>query len=467
MKPCTLLALFVASLFSSCSTTGNDRSRVSVDRLLIADTVVTMDESRLVLSPGAVAVQGTQIVAVGNPDDLTARYQAAETKTYSDSILMPGLVNTHTHIPMVLFRGFTDGLSLEEWLTTRIFPAEAAGVTPESVRAGTRLGLAEMIRSGTTTYCDMYYFEDVIAEETSRAGVRGVLGWTVIGFPVPDAADPDAALARIEPFLQRFQDDPLITPAVAPHSTYTLDPEPLERCRELADRYGAPVVIHLSETAAEVGTIRERYDKSPVEHAEAVGLLGGPTVAAHMVHPTPSDIEILARCQVGIAHCPESNMKLGSGVAPITELRAAGLSVGLGTDGAASNDDLNLFEEIDTAAKLQKVHRGDPAAIDARTVVEMATLGGAHALGLGTVTGSLEAGKEADLIVLDASRAGAIPRGDVWSHLAYVAKASDVRLVMVAGQVLLQDGALQTLDEAAAIRDVQAWRQKIDEALQN
>jgi 5-methylthioadenosine/S-adenosylhomocysteine deaminase len=439
--------------------------KAAADVVIVAGRVATMDAKGVVLEPGAVAIAGTKIVAVGSPADVAAKFDAKRTIDAPDAVLMPGLVNAHTHVPMTLFRGFTDGLSLEAWLKTKIFPAEKVGVTVESVRAATRLGLAEMIRGGTTTYCDMYYFEDAIAEETKHAGVRGILGETVIGFPVADAADPDAALALTEKFLQRWHDDPLVVAAVAPHSTYTVAPEVLKKCRALASRFDAPLVIHLCETRAEVEDVKTRFGKTPIAHAESLDLFSGRTIAAHVVHPTAEEISILAQRRVGVAHCPQSNMKLGSGTAPVPALLKAGVAVGLGTDGAASNDDLDLFEEIDTAAKLQKLAALDPTAIDAKTVVAMATIGGARALGLDSKIGSIEAGKEADLVLVGGTRAGLVPQGDVWGFLAYVAKASDVQTVMVAGRILLDRGLLTTIDEAAAARDVVAWRAKIEAAL--
>jgi len=458
------LVLAAAVALAGCAAPGTG-PRARADLIVLADTVVTMDAARRVLEPGAVAVVDRRIAAVGPRDDVLAAWRAPRTLDAPRSVLIPGLVNAHTHAPMTLFRGLVDGLSLEAWLTTQIFPAEAAGLTPESVRAGMRLALAEMIRSGTTTFADMYYFEDLLAEETRAAGMRGVLGWTIIGFPVADASGPDVSLAATEAFLERFSGDPLVVPAVAPHSTYTLEPEALVRCAELADRFDAPLMMHLSETRAEVDEVLARHGRTPIAHADALGLLGARTVAAHVVHPTDDDVARLVRAGAGVVHCPQSNMKLGSGIAPVGALLAAGVPVGLGTDGAPSNDDLDLFEEIDTAAKLQKVARLDPTAFDARRAVELATLGGARVLGLDDRIGSIEVGKEADLVLLGGTRAGLVPRGDPWGFLAYVAKGSDVRSVVVAGRVLLEDGELTTIDEAAAAEAVIAWRARIDGAL--
>ncbi|MBI1850428.1 MAG: amidohydrolase [Planctomycetes bacterium] len=458
----TLVSTLLVALALGCATS---QPKTAADVVIVAGRVVTMDAKTAVLEPGAVAVAGTKIVAVGSPADVAASVDAKRTIDAPDSVLIPGLVNVHTHVPMTLFRGFTDGLSLEAWLQTKIFPAEKVGVTPESVRAGTRLGLAEMIRGGTTTYCDMYYFEDAVAEETKRAGVRGVLGETVIGFPVADAPDTDASLALTESFMKHWHDDPLIVAAVAPHSTYTVSADVLKKCRALANKYDAPLVTHFCETRAEVADVQKRFGKTPIAYAESLDLFSGRTVAAHVVHPTADEIAILAKRHVGVGHCPQSNMKLGSGAAPVPALLKAGIALGLGTDGAASNDDLDLFEEIDTAAKLQKLVALDPTAIDAKTVFSMATIGGARALGLDSKIGSIEVGKEADLVLVGGTRAGLVPRGDVWGFLAYIVKASDVQTVMVAGHILLERGVLTTIDESAAAREVTAWRAKIEAAL--
>ncbi len=462
------MKIWAALLFVSCSAIPKTADqRTQVDWIVNVGRLVTMDSQMRVLEPGAIAVSGSKILAIDSPEAIRSRYSAKQNIDSPNSVLLPGLINTHTHAAMTLFRGFTDGLSLEDWLHTKIFPAEKAGVTPESVRVGTRLALAEMIRSGTTTYCDMYYFEEIVAEETEKAGMRGVLGQTVIGFPVADAPNANAGLARTEEFFKRFKTSSLITPAIAPHSTYTLDGTTLVQCRSLANRYELPLVIHLSETRNEVQDVEQRFGKTPIALANSLGLFEGKTIAAHTVHPTHEEIDLLAKHKVGVAHCPQSNMKLGSGVAPVPALLKAGVSVGLGTDGAASNDDLNLFEEIDSAAKLQKVAALSPTAIDAKTVVAMATIGGARALGLDQKIGSIEVGKEGDFVLLGGSRAGLTPQGDLYSFLAYIAKASDVHTVFVAGKILLQDGELTTINEKETIRSVQLWRDRIEKALRS
>ncbi|MGH9629454.1 MAG: amidohydrolase family protein, partial [Bryobacteraceae bacterium] len=389
-----------------------------VDWIISARYVVTMDSRSRILENGAVAVSGERIVAVGAKNDIDQRYQAKERIDQPESILMPGLINTHTHAPMVLLRGIADDLGLQEWLEKYIFPAEAKNVTPEFVRWGTRLACLEMLLSGTTTYADMYYFEEIIAQETRTAGMRGVLGQTIIGFPVPDAKTPAAGLKRAGEFIRRFKDDPLIVPAVAPHSVYTNSDDTLKAARDLADRYHAPLLIHVSETKKENEDIQAKRRTTPVRLLETLGVLNGPTLAAHAVWVDDSDISTLKRHGTGVAHCPSSNMKLASGVAPVLKMLRAGINAGLGTDGpAGSNNDLNLFEEMDLAAKLQKVTLLDPEALNAREVLEMATILGARALGMAKQIGSIESGKRADLISISLKEPHAVPMYNVYSHL--------------------------------------------------
>src|SRR5262245_30427542 len=369
--------------------------------LVIANAiVVTMDGSGRVLSPGSVAVDGGQIAAVDRPEVIGKGFTAAQTIDATGQIVLPGLINTHTHAPMVLYRGLADDLALMEWLQKYIFPAEAKTVSPEFVRAGTRLAALEMIQSGTTTYADMYYFEEEIAQVTKDAGLRGVLGQTIIQFPAPDAKTPSEGIARAEAFVKQFANDELIVPAIAPHAMYTLDTATLKAIRALADRHRAPVITHLSETADEGKISREKYKLSPTQYLESIGFWGPRTLAAHGVWLSPADMQILARRRVGIAHNPESNMKLASGTAKVVAMRAAGIAVGLGTDGAASNNDLDMFEAMRQAAFLAKLQTNDPRAIPARTALEMATIQGARALGMESRIGSLEPAKRADLIVV-------------------------------------------------------------------
>ncbi|MGD9902326.1 MAG: amidohydrolase family protein [Vicinamibacterales bacterium] len=430
------------------------RQPVQVALVVSGGTVVTMDAGRRVLADGAVAIDAERIVAVGPSPAIAAAYRAQTTLDATGQVVLPGLINTHTHAPMVLYRGLADDLALMDWLEQYIFPAEARTVSPAFVRTGTRLAALEMIQSGTTTYADMYYFEEEIAAVTRAAGLRGVLGQTIIQFPVADAKTPADGLARTAAFIARYKRDDLIVPAVAPHALYTNDQATLAAARDLAVREGVPLLIHLAETEAEVAAARERGAVSPTAYLESFGFFtGARTLAAHGVWVSPDDIAVLARRGVGVAHNPESNMKLASGTAPVTDYLAAGVALGLGTDGAASNNDLDMFEAMRQASFLAKHATRDPRALGAAAALEMATLGGARALGLADRIGSLEPGKLADLITVRMTRARQTPLYDPVSHLVYTTRGDDVATTIVNGRVLMQDGVVRTLDAAAVLRD--------------
>src|SRR5436190_4721397 len=423
--------------------------------------VVTVDGGNRVISPGAVAVDGTDIVAVGSADDIRRQFRGRETIDASGQVVMPGLVNTHTHAPMVLFRGLADDLVLQDWLTRYIFPAEAKVVSPEFVRVGTRLAALEMIESGTTTFADMYYFEEEIAKETKAAGLRGVLGETIIQFPVADAKTPAEALTRTEAFIKAFRSDPLITPAVAPHAIYTNDGATLKAARELSVRYGVPTLIHVAETQSEATTAKERGSPTVVSYLESLGFLGPGVVAAHAVWVNESDMALLKSRGVGVSHNPESNMKLASGIAPVKAYLAANVEIGLGTDGAASNNDLDMFEAMRVASFLAKVASSDPTAVSAKTAVQLATLGGARALGMDKQIGSLEPGKRADVIIVSMGATRQQPMYDPISHLVYVTRGDDVQTTIVNGKVLMRNRKVLTLDRAAVLRESRTWAEKV------
>jgi 5-methylthioadenosine/S-adenosylhomocysteine deaminase len=438
----------------------------SADWIWTGRYVVTMDPQRRVIENGAIAIRGERILAAGPKSEIEQRYQARQHLDRPDAILAPGLIDTHTHAAMSLFRGIADDLRLQEWLEHYIFPAEARNVTPEFVRWGTRLGCLEMLLSGTTTYTDMYYFEDVVAEATKEAGMRGVLGETIIGFPSPDAKSPADALAFTDRFLTRFHGDSLIVPAVAPHAIYTNSDETLKACRALANRHDAPLVIHLSETKHENDECMAKRHATPTQALDALGVFNGRTVAAHAVWVDEADLRILKLRGVGIAHCPSSNMKLASGIAPVTRMLALDLAVGLGPDGpAGSNNDLNMFEEMDLAAKLQKVTTGDPRSVPAEAAVEMATIRGARALGMEKEIGSLESGKRADLISIRLDRPNAVPLYNVYSQMVYALKGSDVEDVMVNGKLLVKDAQALTLNAAQIEAKAGEYRRRVQESL--
>ncbi|MDX2044392.1 MAG: amidohydrolase [Acidobacteriota bacterium] len=438
----------------------------SVDLLITGGTVVTMDGERRIFDNGFVAIRGERIVAVGDAAQLAAKnYQAKQTIDARGKIVLPGLVNAHGHVPMTLFRGIADDLNLQDWLTKFIFPAEAKNVTREFVVAGTQLGLAEMIRGGITTYADMYYFEDAIAEETKRAGMRGVLGETVIDFPVADNKTWPEAMAYCERFLNRWKGDSLITAAIAPHAPYTVSTEHLNEVRALAERLDAPILTHLAEAPTETEFIAKTYNTRPALYLERINFLSPRVLAAHVVHVNDEEIAILKRREVGVAHCPQSNMKLASGTAPVPAMLKAGLRLGLGTDGAASNHDLSLWEEVDSAAKLHKLISGDPTAVPAQDVLAMATIGGARALHLEKEIGSLEAGKRADVILVDLNALHLTPIYNPLSHLVYATKASDVSDTIVNGRVLMRNRRLLTLNEDAIKVTARKYQQQVSRSL--
>jgi len=457
----TLIAMVTSNTFNAAAQNRQER----VDLLVLGGTIVTMDSVRQVIDDGGIAVRAGRIVAIGSRAQIEARYTSRQRVNATGKLITPGLINGHTHIPMVLFRGLADDLDLQEWLTKYIFPAEAKNVTEDFVRVGTRLGLAEMIRGGTTTYCDMYYFEDAIAEETSKAGVRGVLGETVIDFPVADNKTNAEAMTYVEKFVSRWKGNDLIVPAIAPHAPYTVSEDHLKAVRAFSDRTGAAIVTHVSETKRELDDSIKAKGASPVAYLERIGFLSERVIAAHMVWPQGSDIEILKKRRVGVVHNPQSNMKLASGVAPVPKMMEQGVLLGLGTDGAASNNDLNMWEEMDTVAKLHKVFSGDPKVISAQQAFELATIRGAQALHLEKEIGSLEVGKRADLLLIERDSLNQIPLYNIYSDLVYATKASDVEGVIINGRVVMQNRRLLTLDEVSIKRDARTYRERIIKSL--
>jgi 5-methylthioadenosine/S-adenosylhomocysteine deaminase len=437
------------------------------DLIVSAGKVVTMDGQRRVIDDGAVAIQGGRIAAVGPRANIEKAWQAARRISRPDAILLPGLVNTHAHAPMSLLRGLADDLQLKDWLEKHIFPAEAKNVNEAFVRAGTRLAVLEMLLSGVTTYADMYYFEDAVADETRKAGMRGVLGETIIGFPVPDHKTPELALEWTRKYIRRFKGDPLITPAVAPHAIYTNSDATLKASKALADELDVPLLIHLAETATEMQDIEKRGSR-PALYLDKLDAYARRTLVAHAVHCDSAEMRVLKAHNAGVAHCPSSNLKLASGVANIPEMLRLGIAVGLGTDGpAGSNNDFDLMEEMDLASKIQKVFRKDPTVLPAQTMVEMATIQGARAMGMDRQIGSLEPGKRADLITLSLAAPRAWPAHDVYSMIVYTLKGSDVQDVLVEGRVLIENRKPLTLNPAAIRAEAEALRKKVDLSLRN
>jgi 5-methylthioadenosine/S-adenosylhomocysteine deaminase len=437
-----------------------------VDLVVTNGTVVTMDAQRHVLENGAVAVRGDSIVAVGPSADIAAQYDAAKIVDARGAIVMPGLINGHAHAAMSLFRGMADDLALDDWLKKYIFPAEARNVTEDFVVWGTRLGMLEMLRGGITTYADMYYFEDAVARVTKEAGMRGVLGETILDFPAPDNKTVAQALEYTQKFIEHWKGDPLIVAAAAPHSMYTCSAKTLQEAAALARRNHAPILIHLAEAPFELQLSREKYGITPVGYLAREGILGPDVTGAHCVWVDQADIATLVQYGVGCTNNPSSNMKTAAGVSPVVDMLAAGAAVGLATDGAASNNNQDMFEEMDLAAKLQKITRMDSRALPAEQVVEMATIGGARAVHLEKLIGSLEAGKKADLIVVDTTAPHATPMYNVYSQLVYALKATDVRSVVIGGKMVMEDRKMLTLDETAILVKANKYKKQIEKSLE-
>lgn len=438
-----------------------------VDALFTNALVLTMDEKLNQYFPGAVAVKGDSIIAVGLEEDIKKEFSAKEIIDCDKKVLMPGLVNAHTHVPMTLLRGLADDLRLDVWLMGYMLPVEREFVSPEFVRLGTLLACAEQIRSGVTTFNDMYYYEQDVAQAAADAGVRAVCGQTVMKYPAPDAPAFEDSLAMAREFIKRWKDHPLIVPSVAPHAPYSCTPEILRAAAELAKEFDVPLHIHISETAFEVENMRNENGMPVVPYVKKLGLLEAKVIAAHCVHIDAGEIRSLVHAKAGVSHNPSSNLKLASGFAPVTKMLEAGLNVGIGTDGPASNNDLDMFEEVRLASFVAKAVANDPTVVPAPTALLMATRLGAQALHIGHLTGSLEAGKRADLILVDTSPAHNSPRfkrdpNNAYAQIVYAAKSTDVTDVMVNGKWLMRGQKLLTLNEAELLVQAHGIAQKID-----
>jgi 5-methylthioadenosine/S-adenosylhomocysteine deaminase len=424
--------------------------------LITGGTVLTMNDGGDIIENGAVAIADGKIVAVGSASELSG-YNADETMNAKGKLIMPGLINGHTHMPMSVFRGLADDLPLEKWLQETIFPAEAQFISPATVDLGARLAIAEMLLSGTTTCCDGYFLADRIALAVKDSGMRAVLGQGVIDFPAPGVPDPKQNVTAAAGFVRDWQVPfSRITPSIFCHSPYTCSPETLQAAKAAANQLDALFQIHVAETRTEMEQCRKTYGCSPVQHLAKLGVLDHNTILVHAVWVDDADMEEMARSQAGTVHCPESNMKLAAGVAPVPQMHKHGIAMGLGTDGCASNNDLDLFGEMDSAAKLHKIHQVNPTTMNARKVVRMATIEGAAVLGLDSMIGSLETGKQADLIIIDLARPHLVPMYRPESHLVYTVKGSDVQHVMVAGQWVVRNQRLLTLDTDLILKEARS-----------
>jgi 5-methylthioadenosine/S-adenosylhomocysteine deaminase len=459
---CPALSWFLMCLLTAALSASQAFAKQRVDLLVVHGAIVTMDGERRILENGAVAIQGDAITAIDATERIDAMYESGKVIDAHGALILPGLINAHTHMSMSLFRGLADDLSLDDWLNKYIFPAEHRYVTRDFVTWSTRLSMLEMLRGGTTTVADMYYFEEDVAEAMKGAGMRGVLGETLIGFPSPDSATPAAALTYTESFLKHWKGDPLITPAVAPHSIYTCPETLLKDAAALAQRAQAPLLIHVAEAPFEIEKSRREHGLTTVQYLARIGLLGPNVLGAHCIWLDQADVQTLAHFDVGCSYNPSSNMKTAAGLMQAVELLSAGVAVGIGTDGAASNNNQDMFEEMDLAAKEQKFARMDPKALSAAQVVEMATITGARALHLERQIGSLEVGKKADLIVVDTSAAHATPMYDVYSAIVYALKSSDVRTTVVGGKVVMEDRRMLTLDEPAILARAAEYAKQIN-----
>lgn len=415
------------------------------DLILENGLVLTLDDEGRRFEPGAMAILDGLIAAVGPVETVRAAFHAPKVLDCTGCVVMPGLVNAHTHAAMALFRGIADDLPLMEWLNEHIFPAERK-IDAEWVKLGTTLACAEMILSGTTTFCDMYLFTHKVAEAVREAGMRALVGEVLYDFPSPNYGPVEQALPFTESLIREWEGDPLVRIAVEPHALYTCSPDLLRGCRDMAHRYGVPLITHLSETETEVAEILSRHGRRPVRHLEELGLLGPSLIADHCVVLDEDDMDLLARRGVQVVHNPESNMKLASGIAPVPKLLDLGINVALGTDGCASNNNLDLFEEMDSCAKLHKVATLDPTAIPAETALRMATRNGAAALGLSGKIGELAPGRLADCIVVDFSSPHLVPVFEPVSHLVYAVRGSDVRDSVIGGRLVMEKRRLLTID---------------------
>jgi 5-methylthioadenosine/S-adenosylhomocysteine deaminase len=452
---------FTRALLFSLLLITNAEAAQSVDLLVTHATIITMDAQRRLLDDAAIAVSGELIVAIGPSAQISSAYSAPKQIDAHGELLMPGLINAHTHMAMSYFRGLAEDRSLQDWLQKFIFPAEARNVTPDFVTWATKLSLLEMLRGGTTTVADMYYFEDEVAQALKEAGMRGVLGETIIGFPAPDNKTSDAAFAYTEKFLTHWRNDSLITPAVAPHSIYTCSEKLLKDSAALARAYHAPILMHLAEAPYERDVARAEHGTSSVQYLARIGVLGPDLLGAHCIWLDQADIQTLAHFGVGCSYNPSSNMKGAAGLMPAPEMLAAGVAVGIGTDGAASNNDQDMFREMDIGAKLQKFSRMDPTALPAEETVAMATIIGARALHMDKTIGSLEAGKRADFILINTTAPNATPLYNVYAQLVYALKDLDVETTVINGKVIMQDHKFLTLDEAAILAKAAEYKPKV------
>ena len=425
-----------------------------IDLIILGGKVLLIDAKNTCLDNAAIAINEGNIIAIDQPEDIARQYSARKTITAKDSLVMPGFVNCHTHAAMTCFRGIADDMELMDWLNNYIFPAEAKNVNKDLAYWGSLLACAEMIKSGTTTFCDMYIFEDETARAAKQAGMRCIIGEVLFDFPSPNSKTPQEGLDYTRMLIEKWQNDPLISIIVEPHALYTCSPDLLAKAKKLADDYSVPLGIHLLENKSEKEQLQKKFGKDAVIFLKDIGYLNERFLALHCVCLTAEDIRLFADYGVKVSHNPASNMKLASGVAPVPDMLKAGITVGLGTDGCASNNTLDMIKEMSTAAKLHKVARLDPTVMNAQTVVRMATIEGAGALGMHKITGSLEVGKKADIIIIGLNKPHLTPLYNEYSHLVYAASGADIDTVLINGKVVMENRSLLTIDETEVMQKV-------------
>ena len=437
-----------------------------IDLIIEGGKALLMDAANSCLDGASIAIDKGDIVAVGSTDEISKQYHAQATLPAGGSLIMPGFVNCHTHAAMTCFRGIADDLDLMDWLNNYIFPAEAKNVNKELAYWGSLLAAAEMIKSGTTTFCDMYIFEDETARAAKAAGMRCLIGEVLFDFPSPNFKTPEEGLKYTQMLIEKWKDDPLVNIMIEPHALYTCSPDLLLNSKKLAEKYNVPIGFHLLENAAEKKQLEEKFGKSAVSFLKDIGYLSEKIIGFHCVHFSEEDMKLFAGHGCKVSHNPASNMKLASGVAPIPEMLETGIAVGLGTDGCASNNNLDMIKEMSTAARLHKVARLDPTVMDARTVVRMATIEGAKVLGMEKITGSLEAGKKADIIIIGLNEPHLTPLYNEYSHLVYAMSGADVDTVLINGQIVMANRQLLTINEGEAMQKVREIAEGIKDSLQ-
>ena len=434
----------------------------NVDYIIRADYLLTMEGDLSVIKDGAVAVTGSDIIDAGTFTNISKKYISQRTTDGKNKALFPGLINTHTHAAMVYFRGLADDLPLMEWLQNHIWPAEGKWMNEDFVGDAVELACLEMLKAGVTTYADMYFFQNIAGKKLEKIGMRGVLGAGIIDFPFTGyAQSAEDYFINAENHINNWKDSELVLPCIAPHATYTCNSDNYKRSNTISEKYNVPLHTHLAETQFEVAECQRRYSKTPVEYLESIGLLSERLSAAHCVWVTDNEIDLLAKRRVGVSHCVESNLKLASGFAPVAKMLRAGVKVAFGTDGAASNNDLSILGEMSTAAKVHKAFSGDPTVLDSRTTLLMATRNGAEILGLGDKTGSIKSGKKADLVIANLAQPHLMPLYDIYSHITYCLRPSDIETVMVNGKIVVENGKLTTMDEAEIMDKARVWQEKI------